>query len=139
MAKTSPTQRALKDLREQGYTVAIVEKYNAFAGPVVNGKRVGIRQDLFGFADIISLGPGKRIVAIQSCGQNFAEHERTMLDSEATANVIEWLRAGGEAELWGWRKLKLARGGKAERWTPRARAFTLADFGVGDRREQEQG
>jgi hypothetical protein len=39
---TSPTQLSLKKLREEGYTVAVVEHWNSFAR---------IRQDLFGFID----------------------------------------------------------------------------------------
>ena len=33
-------------------------------------------------------------------------------------------------ELWGWRKVKVKRGGKAEIWQPRVREYTLADFAV---------
>ena len=43
---TSPTQLSLKKLREEGYTVAVVEHWNSFAR---------IRQDLFGFIDLLAL------------------------------------------------------------------------------------
>ena len=36
--------------------------------------------------------------------------------------------AGNQIHLVGWRKLKQKRGGKAVRWTPRIREFSLDDF-----------
>ena len=56
MAKDSPTSRTLEVLREQGYTVAIVEKWNPHAR---------IRQDLFGFIDILAI-KGKEVLAVQT-------------------------------------------------------------------------
>ena len=53
---TSPTQLSIKYLKDQGYTVAIVEHWNAFAR---------IRQDLFGFIDIIAL-KGNETLAVQT-------------------------------------------------------------------------
>ena len=53
---TSPTQLSLKKLREEGYTVAVVEHWNSFAR---------IRQDLFGFIDILAL-KGKEVLAVQT-------------------------------------------------------------------------
>jgi hypothetical protein len=119
----SPTQRTLRALREQGRIAAITEKWNPHVGPF------GIRQDLFGFVDVLALDPVRGFVAIQSTGQAFSEHEKKILDSPCTENVIAWLKTpGGAVELWGWRKLKLHKGGKAMRWQPRVRVFTLADF-----------
>jgi hypothetical protein len=83
---------------------------------------------LFGIIDVIALDPQRGVVGVQSCGQNFAEHERKFFDERAQA-CIDWLQTPGTVlELWGWRKVKLKRGGKAERWAPRIREFTLADF-----------
>ncbi len=53
---TSPTQLSLKKLREEGYTVAVVEHWTAFAK---------IRQDLFGFIDLLAL-KGKEVLAVQT-------------------------------------------------------------------------
>jgi len=114
----SPTQRTLRELRQQGCLCDIVERFNSFAGPF--GKRI----DLFGFIDIIALAPNS-IRGIQSCGQAFAEHEKKILENEYAP---EWLKSGGEIELWGWRKVKKVRGGKQEVWSPRFRKFTLNDF-----------
>jgi hypothetical protein len=110
----SNTQRTLAALRHSGRTAFMVEKFNPYAGP--HGKRI----DGLGFIDIIALDPQqKSIIAIQSCGQSFSEHVRKITDSGCTEKVIEWLKCGGMLELWGWRKVKLKRGGKAMRWKPR--------------------
>ena len=120
MATTSPTQRTMKKLRADGYKPAIVEKFNKFAGPH------GIRQDMFGIIDIVAIRPGE-ILGVQSCGQAFSEHMKK-LTLECFQDCEDWLEAGGRLELWGWRKLKVKRGGKAMVWTPRIKVFTLLDF-----------
>jgi hypothetical protein len=112
----------MRELRQQGRVCGIVERYNAFVGPH------GIRQDLFGIIDIIALDPERGVVGIQSCGSDFAAHERKILEERAQES-IDWLSTpGAKLELWGWRRVKLKRGGKAMRWAPRLREFTLADF-----------
>ena len=107
----TPTQRTLKAMREQGRLCAIVEKFNPYAGSH------GIRQDAFGFIDILAIDPVDGIIGIQSCGQNFSEHVKKLTEERNEA-VYEWIKHA-KAELWGWRKIKLKRGGKAERWMPR--------------------
>lgn len=120
----SPTQRTLRALRDQGRVCAIVEKFNPYAGPH------GLRQDLFGIIDVLALDPERGVVGVQSCGQAFAAHEQKILEERAQ-EAIDWLSTPGTVlELWGWRKIKLKRGGKAMRWSPRVRPFTLADFGL---------
>lgn len=117
----SPTQRTLHALKNQGRKCGVVERFNAFVGPH------GIRQDLFGIIDIIALDPERGVVGIQSTGQAFAAHERTILE-ERRQDTLDWLSTPGTSlELWGWRKVKVKRGGKAMRWEPRIRAFTLDD------------
>ena len=111
MAGLSPTQRTLKAMREQGRLCGIVERFNQYAGPH------GIRQDLFGFIDILCLDPADGIIGVQSCGQDYAGHVRKITEERNEA-VYEWLKHA-RAELWGWRKIKLKRGGKAMRWRPR--------------------
>lgn len=138
----SPTQRTLRDLRQQGRICAIAEKWNPFGGPInpKTARRVGIRKDLFGWIDIVVLDPERGIGGIQSTGQAFSEHVKKLLDSECTENVIEWLKSGkcctcGNhltfVEVWGWRQLVKKRGGKAKVWVPRVREITLDDFGEG--------
>lgn len=130
MAGLTPTQRTLRALREQGRVCAIAEKWNPHVPRPGGGK--GVRQDLFGWIDVVALCPGKGIVGIQSTGQAFAEHVRRMLDGDCTAAVIEWLHCGGVVEVWGWRKLLVKRGGRAKRWAPRVREITMADFRLGN-------
>jgi len=123
MSKLSPTQRTLRELRKQGRIVDVCERW------IVNPKHPGggFRKDLFGFIDLIVLDP-EGIIAIQSCGQSFKAHLDKIMQSECTEYVIEWLQCGGGLELWGWRKVKLKRGGKAMRWQPRIQQITLEDF-----------
>ena len=101
---------------------AIVERFNAHVGPH------GIRQDLFGIIDVLALDPGRGVVGVQSCGGSFAAHEHKLLEERAQ-ECIDWLSTPSTGlELWGWRKVKLRRGGKALHWQPRVREFRLEDF-----------
>ena len=119
MAGLSPTQRTLKSMREQGRLCGIVERFNAYVG------KFGIRQDLFGFIDIIALDPQHGIVAIQSCGQDYSGHVKKLTEERNEA-VFEWLKHA-PCELWAWRKVKLKRGGKAVRWSPRVADIRVVD------------
>ena len=125
----SPTQRTLKALRDRGLESAIVEKYNAFVG------KHGIRQDLFGIIDVISLGP-QGVIGVQSTGEAFSEHLKHMTRARAK-QCIKWLRTPGTSlELWGWRKVKIKlKGGgysKKYKYEPRVHVFKLEDFGIED-------
>ena len=124
MAGLSPTQRTLRSMRELGRFVDTVERW--IPNPRHPGG--GFRKDFLGFVDLIALDPGFGIIAIQSCGQDFAAHLRKILDSECSEAVVEWLKCGGKLEVWGWRRIKLKRGGKAMRWRPRVQEITLEDF-----------
>ena len=119
---TSPTQRTLKALRDQGRIAGIVEKFNPYAG------KFGIRQDLFGIIDIIALDKERGVVGVQSTGQGFSEHHKK-LTIEKRQECIDWLETPGAVlELWGWRKIKVKRGGKKMTWHPRIKEYTLEDF-----------
>jgi len=121
MAKgLSNTQRTLRWLRQQGMIAGIVERWNQYAGPH------GIRMDLFNYIDIIAI-EANSILAIQSCGQAFAEHDRKILSNEIAP---EWLKAGGRIQLVGWRKVLKKRGGKQKVWKPRVKEYTLDDFEI---------
>lgn len=120
MAKSlSYTQRTLRALRGQGLECAIVEKWNAFA------KR---RQDMFGIIDIIALDPVRGVIGVQSTGTDFSGHHKKLTEDKAQ-ECINWLSTpGANLELWGWRKVKVKRGGKAMVYQPRVKIYTLADF-----------
>lgn len=120
MAKTSPTQRTLAALRAQGRTCGIVER---FIGPL------NIRKDLFGIIDIIALDH-TGVIGVQSCGTAYSAHMKKIVE-EHRDDAIRWLEAPGTSlELWGWRKVKVKRGGKAMVYQPRVHVFSLEDFGV---------
>lgn len=122
MSKTSPTQRTMRHLRHEGTTCAVVERWNQFAGPH------GVRQDLFGFIDILALEPGRGIVAVQCCARSgHAAHRRKILE-ECTEAAVEWLRCGGDIEIWSWGKVKLRRGSTAFRWKPKVEVIGLDSF-----------
>jgi hypothetical protein len=92
-----------------------------FVGPL------NIRIDLFHIIDVIALGE-HGVRGIQCCGTSFSAHDRKLLVDERE-NSIAWLSTPGTTlELWGWRKVKVKRGGKAVRYEPRIKVYTLADF-----------
>ena len=104
--KTSPTQRSLALLRARGWTVAVVERWNAHAM---------IRQDLYGFADLLAHKPGEGIMAVQvTSGSNLAAR-RSKIQAEPRA--ASWLAAGGLIAIHGWRKVGPR--GKVKRWEAR--------------------
>lgn len=120
----SPVQRTLRELRAQGRIAAIAEKWNPHVGPH------GIRQDLFGFIDLVALdaAEGQGIIAVQACGVGGHAAHRKKIVEECAEAAREWLRCGGKIELWSWSKRKLKRGGKAERWMARVEEITLEAF-----------
>ena len=118
----SNTSRTLEYLRGQGWIADKVEQFNAYAG------KFGQRKDMFGFGDIVAMGEGS-IIAVQSCGQAFSEHNKKITEDPLVApNALLWVQNGGRLILIGWRKVKLKRGGKALRWMPRLKEYTEADF-----------
>ncbi len=126
----TPTERTLKALAEQGAISGMVERFNQFGGPIVFktingrrvGKRTGVRQDLFGIIDIISLFPGRsKVCGVQSCGTAFSEHKKKILQN---AYAPKWLEYA-DLELWAWRPLK--REGKTI-IAPKIYKFSLADW-----------
>lgn len=100
----------------------IVERWLAHAGPH------GLRTDLFGILDIIALDPQRGVIGIQSCGQDFAAHYHK-ITQERFQETYDWLTTPGTSlELWSWRKVKVRRGGLAERWAPRVSEVTVFDL-----------
>ena len=91
MAKESPTSRTLAVLREQGYTVAVVEKWNPHAR---------IRQDLFGFIDILAIKRDETL-AVQATASGVSARLKKIMDSELLPRVRE---AGWTIQIWGWTK-----------------------------------
>lgn len=92
--KTSPTQLSLRYMRKQNYKTGIVEHWNSFAH---------IRQDLFGWIDIVCVGNGK-IVGIQTTSRSNMEARRKKARGNAALKM--WLDAGGLLYIHGWAKVK---------------------------------
>ena len=115
---SSPTQRTLKALRDEGYLTEVVERWNPHAN---------IRQDLFGWIDIIAIKP-REILAVQAT--SFSNHAARVskLKLERQEQVQEWLDAGGLAEVWSWKSepriLKDGTVGKSKIWSPRVTKIT---------------
>ena len=91
---SSPTQRSLKFLRERGYTVGVVERWNPGAK---------VRQDFLGFADVLAVHAGEvGVLAVQVCGGgggSLAERYRKIVRTPA-AHV--WLLAGNAILVQQW-------------------------------------
>lgn len=118
----TPTQRTRDWLKRRGVLNAIVERWNSFAPRGDGGK--GLRQDLFGFADILAIGP--RIVAIQvTSGTNVAARVEKIYDTTAART---WLEAGGLIEVHGWRKAGPR--GKRKTWQIRRVAIEIDGMGA---------
>jgi len=100
--RTSPTARSMKYLRDKGWQVARVERWNPFAH---------IRQDVWRFGDILAcrravILDGKGFVygiaLVQSTSvSNFSKRRTKIL---ALAESQEWKAAGGLVLLHGWGK-----------------------------------
>lgn len=114
----SPTQRTLRALEQRGCICGIVERFNPFAG------KFGKRHDLFNIFDIVAIYP-TGICGVQSCGQSYSAHYQKIISNDIG---IEWIKAGGIIELFGWRKVVKKRGSKLRVWQPRIHRFSLEDF-----------
>lgn len=104
---TSPTQRALAHCKKMGWTAYVTEHWNAFAH---------IRQDLFGFVDMIvldGLGGGPLAVQVTSDGNVSARVEKILAEPRAAL----WLKSPARIEVWGYGKKGAA--GKRKLWTLR--------------------
>ena len=116
---SSNTQRTLKALKDEGRVCGIVER---------RIHQANIRIDLFNFIDIITICPKYKVtVGVQSCGSDFKAHIDKIM-GPCRDKAILWLKCNNRIQVYGWRKLKLKRGGKAMRWRPRIKEITMDDF-----------
>ena len=89
--KTSPTQRSLAYLREQGYHCEIVEKWNSFTKQ---------RKDLWGWADLLAIKKGE-VLAVQVTASGVSSRIKKIQESE----TVSWVRkANIKIHVHGWRK-----------------------------------
>ena len=97
---TSPTQLSLKLMKSRGYTCEITERWNSWAK---------IRQDLYGFIDVLCLGDGE-VVGVQTTSySNMSARVKKIREHENFAMVC---RAGIRILVQGWHK-------KGARWEVR--------------------
>jgi hypothetical protein len=95
MSKITPTQRTLKHMRERGYTCQVVEHWNPFAR---------IRQDLYGFIDVLCLGENE-IIGVQATSYgNVSSRVTKIADHD---NVAAVRKAGIRILVQGWDGKKL--------------------------------
>lgn len=95
MAKQSPTSRSLAELRKRGYLAAVVEKFNIFAK---------IRQDLFGFIDILAIRRGEIVGVQATSSSNVSSRVKKITDHENVGAVRE---SGIRILVHGWDGKKL--------------------------------
>lgn len=91
MAET-PTQRSKRRLEAEGYTVAIVEHWH----PVLK-----LRQDLFGFIDLLAIRRDETLAVQTTTTDHQAERIRKIADSPHVGAVRE---AGWAIHVHGWMK-----------------------------------
>ena len=90
----TPTARTLSELRRQGYTAAVVERWNPWAR---------VRQDLYGFIDVLAIKAGANgVLAIQTTTSGNAPSR--MRKAKNSPNLAIWLASGNFFEVWGWAK-----------------------------------
>jgi hypothetical protein len=94
----TPTRKSLAILRKNGYTATVVEHWNGFAG---------VRQDLWKFGDILAVHPTRKDFLIVQCTTSgVAARVRKIREIPA---ALDWLRAGGRVQVWGWTGKRLRR------------------------------
>ena len=108
-------QRSVKYLKDNGYLVQIVERWNHFAK---------VRQDMFGWIDIVAVKPGKPILGVQTTTGNMAA---VRLDKARGNEALKaWISGGGQLVVHSWDK----RGprGKRKVWTVVERWVSMSDL-----------
>jgi hypothetical protein len=92
-SSASPTALTLRLLREEGWLCQVVEKWNPHAK---------IRQDLFGFIDILCLMDDRTLAVQATSYSNMSARVHKITDHENLAAVR---KAGWEIWVIGWRKV----------------------------------
>ena len=96
MAGKSPTQCTLDKWRKAGYMCAVVEKWNP---------HVKIRQDLFGFVDVLAVGNGET-VAIQSTSKTNLSSRVKKIEIDNFEKLCTLRKANWKIVCEGWHKEK---------------------------------
>jgi hypothetical protein len=89
----SPTARSLEYLRKQGYTVAVVEKFNSFTKT---------RNDLFGFIDVLAIRRNETL-AVQATSRDHVAHRIAKISECEHLGAVR--EAGWKIVVHGWSKM----------------------------------
>ena len=121
----SPDTRCLKLLRKRGFVGDKVERRNQF-----------VAFDFLGCIDLIACrASDQRTIGVQATSwSNRSTRIKKVLDSEKlTENIVAWLKAGNEFEVWSWKKIMVAKksGGEKPKWIVGRDCFLL-DRASGD-------
>lgn len=91
----SPTKLTLRHLRDGGWPlVEVVERWNPHAR---------IRQDLFGFVDVLAVRPGETLAVQTTTADNVSSRVRKIA---AHSNIGAVREAGWSVHVHGWRKVR---------------------------------
>lgn len=88
---SSPTQRSKAYAESLGYQVAIVERWNQWAK---------VRQDLYGFIDLLCLKEGACLIAIQATSTGNMNSRIAKIKTLPAS--WKWITSGNRLEVWGW-------------------------------------
>lgn len=91
---------SMKMLRKEGWVCAKAEHWNAFAR---------IRQDLFGFIDVVCL-QDRQIVGIQVVNTHLQDHIDKIRGNGA---AVSWINCGGRIVIHNWKRRSK---NKVKRW-----------------------
>ncbi len=89
---SSPTQRSKAMLEKEGYMVAIVERWNQYAK---------IRQDLWGFVDLLAIRHGETLAVQTTSYSNMSARCKKIAEHENFGMVR---KAGWLIHVHGWKK-----------------------------------
>lgn len=125
------TQRTIAEISKRSTTLRIgkTEHWNKFGVRSSDGAP-GIRQDLFGFCDLLVLDLERGFIAVQTTGKDFSGHYKK-LTTECRDACLDWLKAGNgrsAIELWSWSKKPTHKGSKVLKYIPRIKNMMLEDF-----------
>lgn len=109
---SSPTQRTLRYLRDQGYAADVTERW------IPQARK---RKDLWGFCDVAALHPAHPgVLLVQTTSASNHAARRTKLANLATVQLA--LQAGCRVQIISWRK-----SARTRRYEPRVEAVELRD------------
>lgn len=90
----SPTQNSLKKLRNEDWLPEVVERWNCHAK---------IRQDLYGFIDILAIKDNQTIAVQATSYSNVSERVKKIQRHD---NYPKVKASGWIIQVWGWHKVK---------------------------------